>query len=53
MELYKTKEFGDACKNILKNWDKIFPSQPERLNPEDHIAGVGKLVCDSLNSENK
>jgi hypothetical protein len=31
---------------------KIFP-QPERLNPEDHIAAAGKLVCDSPNNANK
>ena len=24
--------------------------QPERLNPEDHIADVNNMVCDSLNS---
>ena len=32
---------------------KESPWQPERLNPEDHIADAGKMVCDSLNSENK
>ena len=27
--------------------------QPERLNPEDHIADDSKMVCDSLNPDNK
>lgn len=28
-------------------------NQPERLNPEDHIRDVTKMVCDSLNTANK
>lgn len=27
--------------------------QPERLNPEDHIVGNDRVMCDSLNSVNK
>jgi hypothetical protein len=49
-EYWKTKEFGEACKSILKNWNSIFDfdNQPERLNPED-----AKSVCDSPNTANK
>lgn len=28
-------------------------NQPERLNPEDHIADTRKVICDSLNTTNK
>ena len=28
-------------------------NQPERLNETDHIVGVNKMVCDSLNTANK
>lgn len=33
----------------LNGWIRIY-EQPERLNPEDHVAGDGNMICDSLNS---
>ena len=49
-EVYKNKPSLDFYKQ-----KKIveFEDQPERLNPEDHIADVSKMVCDSLTPDNK
>ena len=43
------KDFEEYNRQFIE----IFLSQPERLNPEDHIAEDGKVICDSLNTTNK
>lgn len=48
------KEFFDRC--LLGQYIEIkgeVIGQSERLNPEDHIVDVNKMVCDSLNHDNK
>ena len=55
IDAMNTSMQGDTifCTEELWNQIHYVKSQPERLNPEDHIADAGKMVCDSLNTANK
>ena len=45
---YHAQDFEEYKRQFIE----IFLSQPDRLNPEDHIADDSKMVCDSRNTTN-
>jgi hypothetical protein len=51
--LYSGCELGEPNTHIMNDEfivNLLNNNQPERLNEKNHIASVGDLICDSLNS---